>query len=68
MEWKLQKYIGRTIEIIYLGRDNRITQRRIEVRTVNAGIVKAYCFERKGPRLFRVENILAMQPVKRYAV
>ncbi|MGG1598883.1 hypothetical protein [Paenibacillus naphthalenovorans] len=68
MEKNLRRYIVRTIEIIYLGRDNRITQRRIEVRTVNAGIVKAYCFKRKGPRLFRINNILAVQPVKRYAV
>lgn len=65
---RMEKYIGETIEIIYFDCDNRITQRRIEVRAVNSGIVKAYCFERKAPRLFHIDNILAVQPLIRHAV
>lgn len=61
----MQKYIGKTIEIIYLGSDGRITQRQIEVNAVSNGIVKARCLQRNAPRVFRVENILAVQPVRR---
>ncbi|UUZ86440.1 WYL domain-containing protein [Paenibacillus sp. P26] len=61
----LQKYTGRTVEIIYLGRDNRITQRRIEIRLVEDGMVKAYCLERRAPRTFQASRILAVQPVGR---
>lgn len=58
----MEKYIGRTIEIIYLGRDGRISQRQIEVKSVQAGIVKAQCLNRNAPRIFSIENILAIQP------
>lgn len=58
---QMKRYIGRTVELIYLGRDNRITQRRIVVHGVSGGIVKAFCLERQAPRIFRAENILAVQ-------
>jgi predicted DNA-binding transcriptional regulator YafY len=59
----LHKYIGHIVEIIYQGSDGQITQRRIEVHAIVGGVVKAYCLELKAPQLFRIENILAMQPV-----
>ncbi|UUZ85872.1 hypothetical protein LJK88_21875 [Paenibacillus sp. P26] len=59
----LRKYIGRTVEIIYLCRDNRITQRQIEVREVKGEIVKAFCLERRAPRTFQADSILAVQLV-----
>lgn len=58
---RIERYIGRTVELIYLGRGNRITQRRIIVHGVSGGIVKAFCLERQAPRIFRLENILAVQ-------
>ncbi|MFH5181173.1 hypothetical protein ACHHV8_36740 [Paenibacillus sp. TAB 01] len=61
----MEKYIGKTIEIIYLGGDGQITQRLIKVNSVGNGTVKARCFQRNAPRLFRIENILAVQPVGR---
>ncbi|CAG7654895.1 WYL domain-containing protein [Paenibacillus allorhizosphaerae] len=65
MEQELQRYMGRTVEMIYLGRDNQITQRRVDVHSMNNGIVKAYCHERNAPRVFRVENILAVSVASR---
>jgi predicted DNA-binding transcriptional regulator YafY len=62
LEKTLQKYIGRIVEIIYTGKNHEITQRRIEVRSVSGGTVKAYCLERGAPRVFRLENILAVNP------
>ncbi|MFH5185699.1 hypothetical protein ACHHV8_25335 [Paenibacillus sp. TAB 01] len=58
----MQKYIGKTIEIIYLGSDGRITQRQIEVNSVSNGIIRARCLQRNAPRIFKLENILAAQP------
>lgn len=63
MEQTLQKYVGGIIEIIYHGRDGSITQRRLEVRSIAAGVVRAYCLQREAPRVFRVDNILAVQLV-----
>lgn len=63
MEKTLRKYIGRIVEIIYVGKDNEITQRRIEVRSIDGSSVRAYCLQRKAPRVFRIENILAVQLV-----
>ncbi|MFD0868749.1 hypothetical protein [Paenibacillus residui] len=58
------KYVGRTIEMIYLDRHNRFSKRKVKVKSVDGQIVRAYCLEQRGPRVFRVENILAVQPVK----
>jgi len=57
----LEKYIGQTVEIIYLGMNGRITQRRIEIRQIRDGVAKAYCWQRKAPRKFKIENILAVR-------
>jgi len=62
---RYEKYIGKDIEIIYLDRHERITKRFIEVRGVKEGMIKAYCLEAKGPRIFRIENIMAVGAVRR---
>jgi len=60
----MHKYVGRDVEIIYLDRSNNITQRRIQIRSVRAGVIEAYCYDRQAPRVFRIENILAVQLIK----
>lgn len=44
--------------IIYM-KGNEITQRKIRVIEVTEDYVRAWCYLRKGPRLFRKENILS---------
>jgi predicted DNA-binding transcriptional regulator YafY len=66
MQKELVKYMGRTVEIIYLDRNNKLTQRFIEVRAVSAGRVKAICCRQKAPRTFHIERILAVRPVIRH--
>ncbi|KEQ22893.1 hypothetical protein ET33_21370 [Paenibacillus tyrfis] len=61
------KYVGKTVEIIYCGNGGSITQRRIEVQAVENHIVKAFCYQRRALRVFRIENVLAVQPVVRHA-
>ncbi|MEX2462136.1 MAG: hypothetical protein WD469_12725 [Paenibacillaceae bacterium] len=61
----LEKYAGQIVEIIYVDKHNQITQRLIEVRSVQGDMVKAYCLKQKAPRVFRQASILAVWPISR---
>ncbi|MFU1798661.1 hypothetical protein ACM1RC_32805 [Paenibacillus azoreducens] len=61
------KYIGRVMEIVYLDRMGKITQRRIEVKAIRDGLVRARCLQTGSPRTFRLENILAWKPIAKGA-
>lgn len=50
---------GEPITIIYL-KDNVITRRNIKVLEIRESEVLAFCYMRHQPRLFKKENILAM--------
>lgn len=56
-----EKYIGRDVTIIYEDKKGNITQRRIRIRDVADGKVRAYDLARGAPRLFESERILAAQ-------
>lgn len=60
--------IGQTIEIIYLDKAGKITQRKIEVHGIRDGRIRATCLTTGVPRIFLVENILAWKLVKRGVV
>ncbi|GAB6990102.1 hypothetical protein [Paenibacillus pini] len=62
-----EKYIGQILEIVYMDRKGRITQRRIEVKAIRGQIVRAKCLLTGAPRVFRLDSILAWQPVKKGA-
>jgi len=57
-----EKYIGQRLEIVYMDRTGKITQRKIEVRSIRGQLVRATCLMTGGPRTFRMENILAWKP------
>jgi predicted DNA-binding transcriptional regulator YafY len=59
----MNKYIGRVVEIIYLDRSGKITQRKIEVRAIQGRVVRAYCLQQRAPRVFVIDRILAIAPV-----
>ncbi|WP_438448007.1 hypothetical protein [Gorillibacterium sp. sgz5001074] len=63
----MEKYVGRTVEIVYLAQDGRLSQRLIQVRKVSGALVYAYCMSAKRPRTFRGDHILAVRPVFRRA-
>jgi predicted DNA-binding transcriptional regulator YafY len=63
----MEKCVGLTIDIIYLDRKGRFTQRRITVHSVRGDRVRAYDHTRQGPRTFRAEGILAREPVSGHA-
>jgi predicted DNA-binding transcriptional regulator YafY len=60
----MKKYIGQKVEIIYMDKMGKITQRRIEVHHVKNGLVRATCLNTMAPRAFRIDSILACHPIK----
>ncbi|WP_438495776.1 hypothetical protein [Paenibacillus sp. IHBB 3054] len=56
--------IGQTIEIIYLDKAGKITQRKIEVNGILEGGLRATCLTTGAPRIFLTANILSWQLVQ----
>jgi predicted DNA-binding transcriptional regulator YafY len=50
------------LEMIYLSKDQQISQRKLLVKEVNDEYIRAYCLLRKQIRTFRRENILSIMP------
>lgn len=48
------------IEMIYMSKDNKISQRVIKVIAVNDSKVKAYCYVKNQYRIFSIDNILSV--------
>lgn len=61
--------IGQTIEIVYIDKAGKITQRKIEVNGIRDGRIRGTCLITGAPRLFLAASVLAWQPVqeRRYA-
>lgn len=53
------------IEMIYMSKDNQISQREIRVIAVNESKVKAYCYLKKQYRIFSLDNILSVAPARK---
>ncbi|WP_419877975.1 WYL domain-containing protein [Brevibacillus centrosporus] len=51
------------IQIIYLGGDGNTSQRILRPVEIAGDRLKVYCLTRRAPRVFNIENILAIQPV-----
>ncbi|AZU61293.1 hypothetical protein [Neobacillus mesonae] len=52
------------LEMIYLNKNQEITQRKLIIKEVNNEFIRAYCLLRKQVRTFRRENILSIMPEK----
>ncbi|MGN8842366.1 WYL domain-containing protein [Niallia sp. HCP3S3_B10] len=50
----------RPIEIIYVKKDDSISQRTVLVYRVTDKYIKAFCLRKKQPRIFKVDSILAV--------
>ncbi|WP_219836585.1 hypothetical protein [Paenibacillus sp. R14(2021)] len=61
------KDIGQTVSIIYMDNKGRFSQRRIRIDAVQEGIVKAFDLEKRAPRVFKADHILAVERLKRHA-
>lgn len=60
----MKMIIGQTIEMIYLDKVGKITQRKIEVLGIRDGRIRATCLTTGAPRIFLVANILSWQLVQ----
>ncbi|WP_400163075.1 WYL domain-containing protein [Brevibacillus sp. TJ4] len=62
---ELQRAVSRhqDIQIIYMGSAGQTTQRTIRPLAISGGKLKAYCLTRRAPRVFLIDNILAVQLV-----
>ncbi|MBY9079647.1 hypothetical protein KIH86_01445 [Paenibacillus sp. HN-1] len=58
-----RKYIGHTVEIVYLDSQGKLSQRVITVNDIRGGLVRASCLASGSPRSFRLDRILAWRPV-----
>lgn len=63
----MHKFIGHVIEIIYLDRLGKVSQRRIFIRGVKGNTLRSLCMETNAPRSFRIDNILAYQLIRTVA-
>jgi hypothetical protein len=65
MQSELQRYLGRTVELIYVDRRGAFTKRTVQLRSIRDGRVWVFCLERQAPRTLLIDNVLAVQPVMR---
>lgn len=63
----INKYVGHRVTIIYLDGQQKFSQRLIRIRELKNGIILAFDESREGPRSFKVDRVLAIQPVIRDA-
>lgn len=55
---------GVQVEIIYLSKNNSFSKRPIIVRAMTESYIRAYCLTKKQARIFKMDSILAVSPVK----
>lgn len=60
--------IGQTVEIVYLDKVGKLSQRKIEVKGIKDGKIRATCLTTGAPRVFLTTNILAWQSSKKGAI
>lgn len=57
------RYIGYTVELIYMDGLERITQRMVVVQKVRGDVLDVYCLQRRQPRRLRLDRILSVRKV-----
>ncbi|WP_211745393.1 hypothetical protein [Paenibacillus sp. Marseille-Q4541] len=58
------KYVGKVVEIVYLDRLGKVTQRNIEIHRIYNGKIHSTCLHSGAPRTFSEENVLAFRPIR----
>ena len=63
---QLERYRRRgcRVEVIYLDRHGRFSQREVVILSIRGGRVRVYCYAKDGIRELIAENILAIMPAK----
>jgi len=58
------KYVGATVEIIYMDQQGNFSKRIIDVRSCKNGRAQVYCHKAKAPRVLIIDNIMAVKRVQ----
>ena len=58
------KTFGMPLDMIYIKNNGTITQRRIDVISINQNVFYAYCHLRLTTRRFLLQNVLALDLVR----
>ncbi|WP_203249218.1 hypothetical protein [Sporosarcina beigongshangi] len=53
-----------SLDMMYIAKNGVVSKRRIAVLQVGDVSFRAYCFLRQSKRTFKIENVLALVPVK----
>ncbi|GIN92753.1 hypothetical protein J22TS1_38040 [Siminovitchia terrae] len=53
------------LELIYINKENKISQRTIKVLAVTESTIKAYCYTKRQFRTFKLANILSIGQIRR---
>ncbi|MFC7392001.1 hypothetical protein ACFQRG_03320 [Scopulibacillus cellulosilyticus] len=56
----LKNHIGEVIEIIYIDKAGKLSQRHAKIIDVTDHYLKGYCYNRRCVRIFLLKNILAV--------
>lgn len=60
---QLERWRDKRVEIIYVSGKGGFTKRKIRIWKVADGSVYGYCYLRNGQRKFKVDQILALNPL-----
>lgn len=63
----LEKYVGRTVVLIYEDSKGDFTQRRVTVSCVSEGSAKVFDHDKRQPRTLCLDRVLACRPAKSHA-
>ncbi|MGG0718652.1 WYL domain-containing protein [Robertmurraya massiliosenegalensis] len=55
------------VTIIYQSKDNSFSKRTVLVKSRNETYIRAYCYTKRQIRIFKIDSILAVEPMKRRA-
>ena len=61
------KYVGTTVEIIYMDQQGNFSKRIVDIRSCKNGRAHVYCHKAKAPRILLIGNIMGVQRVQQYA-
>lgn len=65
---RMKKYLGQQVVIVYMDTKGKFTKRTISLRSVSQTHIRAVCNECNAPRQFRLDGIMAMEPIRGRAV
>lgn len=52
--------IGKPVELIYLDKNKQLTRRHVKLLRIEGNYVQAFCYIKRSPRMFIIDNILAI--------